>query len=71
MIPQDFESWKICIEKQCMIPLTVQFAKARLAVYSQKELPETRRFIARYGEGHHQRILRWFGQIANQLHSHS
>ncbi|WP_181151440.1 hypothetical protein [Sphingobacterium gobiense] len=44
-IPQNFEDWKICIEKKCGIPLKLEFARKRLAVYEDENLPETRRFI--------------------------
>lgn len=63
MIPEDFESWKYCIQFKCNIPLTASFAKERLAVYSDSELPETKRFIRLYGEEHHARIKDWFGKI--------
>jgi len=64
MIPQDFESWKECIERHCRIRLTAAFARERLAVYSNRGLPETRQFIRLYGEDHYLRILDWFGRIA-------
>lgn len=65
MIPTDFDSWKTCIEQQCGIPLTVEFAKQRLALYTNRELPETRQFIRLYGHPHYARIVHWFGQIAH------
>ncbi|TJZ53735.1 hypothetical protein FAZ15_17065 [Sphingobacterium olei] len=64
MIPQNFEEWKICIEKKCQIPLTVAFASQRLTIYSQRELPETQRFIKLYGEPHYLRVMEWFSRIA-------
>ncbi len=64
MIPQDFESWKDCIERQCRIPLTATFARERLKVYSNRELAETREFIRLYGEAHYLRVVDWFGRIA-------
>ncbi|MBK1442128.1 hypothetical protein JHJ32_19175 [Parapedobacter sp. ISTM3] len=64
MIPQDFESWKDCIERQCRIPLTAAFARQRLNVYNNPELPETQQFIRLYGEEHHKRVVDWFSRIA-------
>lgn len=65
MIPQSFEEWKICIEKKCHIPLTAAFARQRLIIYSQRELPETQRFIKLYGETHYLRVMEWFSRIAS------
>lgn len=64
MIPQNFEDWKTCIEKKCQIPLTTAFANQRLTIYSQRELPETQRFIKLYGETHYLRVMEWFSRIA-------
>lgn len=66
MIPQDFESWKICIEEKCGIPLTKDFAAKRLAVYEDKEQAETRRFAALYGQQHLDNVLSWFRKIHAQ-----
>ena len=67
MIPQDFESWKYCIEQKCGIPLTLPFVQKRLSVYGNPELPETQRFISKYGEEHYQRVKAWFNRIAADI----
>lgn len=64
-IPKDFEEWKYCIQQKCGITLTRTFAEERLDVYQNKNLPETQRFIANYGEEHYERIKLWFSQILN------
>lgn len=63
MIPQTFEQWKYCIEKDCGITLTKQFAKERLAVYADPAKEETKKFISLYGEQHLKNILKWLQQI--------
>lgn len=65
MIPKDFETWKDCIQRKCGIPLTRDFAKSRLAVYSDETNAETQRFIRLYGTEHLQRIKSWFQKIAD------
>lgn len=66
VIPKNFDEWKACIEQRCGIPLTVSFARSRLVVYENQELPETRKFISLYGKEHYQNIVLWFHQIVDQ-----
>ena len=63
MIPQTFEQWKQCIEKDCGIILTKQFARERLAIFENAENGETKKFITVYGEHHLQNIIQWFQQV--------
>jgi hypothetical protein len=63
MIPQTFDEWKNCIVNDCKITLTKQFVDQRLAVYTNKNNPETRKFISLYGEQHLQNIMNWLNQI--------
>ncbi|NQD69607.1 hypothetical protein HP439_02585 [Sphingobacterium shayense] len=63
VIPQNFDDWKICIEQKCGIPLTLEFARARLAVYENESLAETQRFINLYSYQHLKHIKGWFLQI--------
>lgn len=63
MIPQTFKQWVNCITKDCKINLTKEFAQQRLAVYQDKENPETDKFIRLYGEQHLNNIITWFQQI--------
>lgn len=66
IIPQNFEEWKICIEQKCEIPLTRQFAEQRLAIYKNEKLPETQRFLTRYGADHLQHIIAWFTRVVEE-----
>ncbi|MBX3239257.1 MAG: hypothetical protein KIT80_18390 [Chitinophagaceae bacterium] len=65
MIPETFRQWKNCIENDCKTALTKDFAKRRLAVYTDQENPETKKFIRLYGKRHLENIQQWFQQIAN------
>jgi len=58
-IPKNFEDWKWCIEKKCGIPLTVEFARQRLAVYEDLSNAETQRFVSNYGIEHLENIKKW------------
>ena len=52
MIPQTFTDWTNCIEQDCKIDLTKEFAAQRLAVYQNLESEVTKRFISLYGVEH-------------------
>lgn len=60
MIPQSFEQWRYCIEKECKIKLTKEFALKRLAVYQNRAAPETQKFISVFGEQHLENVIKWF-----------
>ena len=66
MIPHTFEEWKSCIINDCKIYLTVDFAQKRLAVYSDKNNQETKKFVALYGEQHLYNIVTWLKMVLNQ-----
>lgn len=59
IIPKNFDDWKWCIEKKCGIPLTVEFARQRLAVYEDYSNAETQRFVSNYGMEHLENIKKW------------
>jgi len=63
MIPQTFDEWKDCIVNDCKIDLTKAFAQSRLKVYTDRNNPETRKFIQLYGEGHLNNIIYWLGKV--------
>jgi hypothetical protein len=46
-------------KKKCGIPLTVEFAKQRLAIYEDHSNAETQRFISNYGMEHLENIKNW------------
>ena len=45
MIAQSFEEWKYCIENDCKIQLTKEFAQKRLSIYSNRKEVETQKVI--------------------------
>lgn len=63
MIAQSFEQWKYCIENDCKIHLTKEFAEKRLSVYLDRKNTETQKFIALYGEQHLENIIKWLKRI--------
>jgi hypothetical protein len=63
MIAQTFEAWKHCIEKDCKIVLSKEFAQKRLLVYEQKDHQETQTFIRLYGQQHLNNIIKWLKQV--------
>ncbi len=67
MIPGTFESWKNCIVNDCNIKLTADFVKSRLKVYRNKRNPETKKFIALYGEQHLGNIIYWLERSATEM----
>ncbi|NRB51385.1 MAG: hypothetical protein HRU41_27185 [Saprospiraceae bacterium] len=67
MIPDTFESWKSCIVNDCKIKLTSDFVKRRLQVYNNKRNPETRKFVALYGEQHLENIIYWLERSAKEM----
>ena len=64
MIPYTFEEWKNCIVNDCKINLTKEFAQKRLKVYTNKQNPETKKFIQLYGEDHLNNIVYWLNKVA-------
>jgi hypothetical protein len=66
MIPETFEQWKYCIENNCKIALTKEFAQQRLAVYQSKQHAETQKIIALYGNHHYLNILSWLNKIIHE-----
>jgi len=63
MIPQSFEQWKYCIERDCGISLTKAFAQQRLSVYKDRQNLETQKFVSLYGEQHLSNIIAWLKQV--------
>lgn len=67
VIPQTYEQWRHCITVECGIPLTRAFAEERLAVWSNPDSDETRRFEQLYGATHRERVRQWFERSLTQL----
>ena len=64
MIPQTFDQWKHCIEQDCNIQLTSEFAQKRLTVYSDEKNPETKKFVSLYGKQHLQNVVSWLQMVS-------
>ena len=63
MIPKTFNDWTNCIENDCKINLTKEYAEKRLIVYQDYNNSETQKFILLYGKKHLQNIINWFKKI--------
>ena len=63
MIPENFENWKKCLEVNCKIPITKDFAASRLQIYTDDTNRETKKFAELYGSNHLQNIIKWYKQI--------
>lgn len=60
MIPRSFEEWRDCIENQCKIQITRDFALKRIVILKDRKQKETQKFIELYGEAHWKNTLHWF-----------
>lgn len=67
MIPKNFDTWKLCIEKDCNINLTKDYCNERLAKLQNKELKETIEFERLYGKKHLENIISWFKIVLSQF----
>jgi hypothetical protein len=65
-IPETYAQWRHCITQECGIALTRAFAEERLAVWSDPDAEETRRFEQLYGAAHRERVRRWFAEALEQ-----
>lgn len=63
MIPLTYLDWRKCIEQDCRITLTHEFATQRLAIYQDRKNSETQKFVSLYGEQHLKNIILWLQQI--------
>lgn len=66
MIPQSYDQWKKCIEQDCGIWLTRDFARGRLAVYTNASDRETQQFLRLYGPRHLENVIHWFSTYITQ-----
>jgi len=64
IFPSDYGSWRYCIEVKCGVPLTPEFLQARIAILSDPQQEETKRFTKLYGKPYQQQVLAWFQQAA-------
>ncbi len=66
-LPQNYADWKVCITQKCKITLTHLYVSERIQVLGSKDLPETQKFRALYGEAYLQSVLGCFKQAAVEL----
>lgn len=62
---QTYEEWKACIGSGGGIQ-TKEAVRKRVAVLSDPDLPETRRFVESYGSDHLQQVLRWLDRLEKE-----
>lgn len=62
MIPENYASWRHCIEVDCRQPLTAAFISERMTELSDTKNERTQQFIRRYGAHHYESVLAWFAQ---------
>lgn len=66
-IPSTYPEWRYCITDECNIELTKPFISERIAVLSNVDCAETRRFEKLYGIEHRKKVLGWFRQAQREL----
>jgi hypothetical protein len=64
VFPSDYASWRYCIEVKCGIAFTPEFLQQRIAVLSDPNHEETRRFAKLYGEPYREQVVGWFQRAA-------
>ncbi len=67
IIPETYEQWRHCIVVDCGLTLTKAFIDARIAALRDNREHHTQQFVKRYGTQHHQQVLNWFKQAANEI----
>jgi hypothetical protein len=67
LFPSNYASWRYCIELKCNQRLTPEFVQTRIAVLSDPQHEESRRFIKLYGEPWREQVLVWFQQAATEV----
>ena len=65
LFPSGYESWRYCIEVKCGVKLTQKYVQARIAILSDKNHQESRRFSKLYGDAYRQQVLAWFQRAAD------
>ena len=64
LFPDDYISWRYCIEVKCGLALTPEFLQARIAVLGDPRHEESRRFASLYSESYREQVLAWFQRAA-------
>jgi hypothetical protein len=66
MIPNNYNEWILCIERDCGIKLTTTFARERLQALADKKNAHTNSFIQCYGMPYHLQVMEWFQRFLNE-----
>lgn len=67
MIPESYDAWRHCIVEECGIRLEENYIDRRLRTLKDDRHAEVRKFRARYGDTHWQRIISWFERAKREL----
>ena len=67
VIPRSYEQWRYCIEVLGKIKLTPTYLNERLAIFTDAENSECKRFAQLYGEDHLQRTVTWFQRAGKEI----
>jgi hypothetical protein len=67
LFPSNYASWRYCIEVKCNQVLTPEYVQMRIAVFSNPQHEESRRFTNLYGEPWREQVLAWFQQAATEM----
>jgi hypothetical protein len=62
VVPQTYEQWAHCIVHACGMPLTPEFARARLESLTRAHGEEAERFAALHGRDQRARVTAWYGR---------
>lgn len=69
IVPNHYAAWRHCIEVECGLPLEAGYIRQRIAALENLEDFHTRQFVQRWGEDHRRRVVGWFRQAEEKLHS--
>ncbi|MEM6943287.1 MAG: hypothetical protein AAF416_05605 [Pseudomonadota bacterium] len=67
IVPTTYEEWEHCITVKCGVPLTAGYVAERIKALEDTGEYQTKKFIERWGEAHHAKVLAWFQQAEERL----
>jgi len=66
---ESYDEWKHCITIKCGIPLTAEYAEARLRALSDAKDAQTARFSVLYGAAYLGTVISWFKRALLELNT--
>ena len=60
VIPRTYAAWRMCIQRDCGIPLTRGHVEARLHALRDESDPHTQELLRCYGPEHLTALITWF-----------